>query len=130
MIDMYVAMIALGKVPKAFILKDKVVQVILNLLVTCGTKTQFVVVSIIKNLILSDIPHEVFDKAIAELTKDARNVIFRSIVKEETSFVDFIWNYLRDLRSKIWTEDTMESPGSYAVTCEIIRLLRFVMEEA
>ena len=43
-------------------------------------------------------------------------------------FMQFLYSYLIDLRSKIWNKNGLESEGTYAVTSEIVRLLRFLTE--
>jgi hypothetical protein len=42
--------------------------------------------------------------------------------------MQFLFSYLVNLRSKIWDKNGLESEGTYAVTSEIVRLLRFLTE--
>jgi hypothetical protein len=47
-----------------------------------------------------------------------------------SKFIKFIYSYLIEVRSKIYHEIGVENEGTYAVTSELVRLLRYLAENA
>lgn len=41
----------------------------------------------------------------------------------------FIYQYLYNIRHKMWNKSSIESEGAYAVSCELIRTIRYIYEE-
>ena len=119
--------------------KAKVIQTMINLLVVSSPRVKIIALRIIRNLIKIGLPGGFFDQAVDQLENDPSSIIAQSYVKQTSSlssglesskFIKFLYEYLLELRSKIWTKSGLESQGTYAVTAELIRLLRYIVDSA
>lgn len=117
---------------------------LLNLLILASPQVKIIILRIIQQLIsVQKISQSVFDQAAEIMVGDASKmkvkdmneaqVIFFAVhpqiaVFSESSFLKFIFQYLYNMRSKMWHKTCLESEGAYAVSCELIRTIRFIYE--
>ena len=111
-------------------------KTLLNLLVLANPKIKIVILRIIQNIVKIEIPHEIFEESIKALANDQDCYRTHKYIKnpstkvEGSLFMTFLYSYLLDLRSKIWYKNGVESEGTYAITSEIVRFLRYLTEGA
>jgi len=113
---------------------------LLNLLVLASPPMKFTILQILQQLIsVQQISHSVFDKAVeiaVQTNEDGQTTEAESILKQvktqiaefKSPFLQFMYHYLFSIRSKMWSKSNIESEGSYAVSGEVIRTIRFIYE--
>ena len=107
------------------------------------------VLKIIQQLIrVKSIPFKIFDDAVEIITTQSKNqsssnqnqgmteaqIIYHKIESkigkfDKSPFIKFLYQYLTSIRSKMWSKSCLESEGSFAISCEIIRTIRLMYEE-
>lgn len=99
-------------------------------MILANPRIKLVVIKILKNLVKLALPHEMFEEAVSNILKDSKFTYAHSIINraksqvfENSNFLSFLFNYLKELRSKIWHKNGLESEGTYSVSVEIINLL-------
>jgi hypothetical protein len=111
-------------------------KTILSLLVLANPKIKIVILRIIQNIVKIQVPFELFEESISALANDPSSHRTHKYIKNATTkvegsvFMSFLHSYLLDLRSKIWYKNGVESEGTYAITSEIVRFLRYLTDAA
>jgi hypothetical protein len=113
-----------------------VIKNLINIFLLSSPKIKLIVLKIIQNLIRIHFPIELFEEGINALMKDEKSTLAHRIINssqyefEGSRFLQFFYNYLIQTRSKVWSQSGVENEGTYAVTSEIVRFLRFITENA
>lgn len=103
-------------------------------------------IKVIQNLIKIAIPFEVFEETINLINRDTKSQAYEiynnsvpNATFEGSKFLQFLYNYLLNVRHRMWTKSGIEckskffrlsylAEGQYAVTQEIITLFRTILD--
>jgi hypothetical protein len=108
------------------------IKSIVNLLLNCQSRHGLVALKIFNNLIKIGVEKGVMDEAFLEYksTSDEGRRLFEmetKVVFEDCPFVQFCYNLLLKIRSSQWDKRSLESYGSYNISCGIMRLLKSIL---
>ncbi|CDW82480.1 hect e3 ubiquitin [Stylonychia lemnae] len=112
------------------------IEALLNIMIYASPKNQLTAIKIIENLIKIQLPADVFEDTIKIITRDptsrAHQILNLGNLNSDVSslFIRFLLNYLLKVRHSLWTSSDLESVGSYAVSQELISLLRTIYDSA
>lgn len=109
---------------------------LLNLLLISSPRSKITVLKIIQNLIRVEIPSEVFEET-TSICKQNQSEKTSSFFEEmdaqrvkfnDTDFINFLFSYLMQIKSTMWSNDKIESQGQYEVAQEIYNVFQLIQE--